>query len=130
MGNKWDRAYKPPSFSGESWRESVQRHQGKPEHGHYRVLVNSLTSEELQEHCLQFDSLAEFQRYLDFFGWREREDCIVNAKYLNYEQGREICGSSFRARVFIEHIPVRLSDIQDIPYPENLYVLLSALDGF
>lgn len=25
---------------------------------------------------------------------------------------------------------MRLSDIQDIPYPENLYVLLSALEGF
>lgn len=27
-------------------------------------------------------------------------------------------------------MPVRLSDIEDIPYPENLYVLFSCLDGF
>jgi hypothetical protein len=32
--------------------------------------------------------------------------------------------------VYIEHIPVRLSDIEDIPYPENIYVLLSSLAGF
>lgn len=25
---------------------------------------------------------------------------------------------------------MRLSDIQDIPYPENLYVLFSSLEGF
>lgn len=32
--------------------------------------------------------------------------------------------------VFIEHIPLRLCNIQDIPHPEHLYVLASALDGF
>lgn len=32
--------------------------------------------------------------------------------------------------MYVEHIPVRLSDIQDIPFPENLYLLYSALDGF
>lgn len=84
MGNKWERAYRPPCFNGDSWREAPLKHPAKPEHGAYRLLVNSLTSEELQEHGLQFDTLADFQRYLDFFGWREREDCIVNAKFMNY----------------------------------------------
>lgn len=78
---------------------------------------------------LSFHSLPEFQRYLEFFQWREREDCIVNTKYLNYELGRDFCNTSYTARVYVERIPVRLSDIEDIPFPENLYLLLSALDG-
>jgi hypothetical protein len=54
----------------------------------------------------------------------------VNSKYLNYELSKEFCNTNYSAKVYIEHIPVRLSDIQDIPYPENLYVLFSTLDGF
>jgi hypothetical protein len=30
----------------------------------------------------------------------------------------------------LEYISLRLSDIEDIPFPENLYVLFAALDGF
>ena len=33
---------------------------------------------------LSFYNLAEFQKYLEFFQWREREDNIVNTKYFNY----------------------------------------------
>jgi hypothetical protein len=41
----------------------------------------------------------------------------VNSKYLNYELSKEFCNTNYSAKVYIEHIPVRLSDIQDIPYP-------------
>jgi hypothetical protein len=34
------------------------------------------------------------------------------------------------ARVYIEHVIVRLSEINDIPFPENLYVLMEALEGY
>jgi hypothetical protein len=32
--------------------------------------------------------------------------------------------------LYTERIPLKLSDIKDIPYPDNLYVLLASLDGF
>lgn len=130
MGTSESRLYKPPALKQDSWREARLTRQERPEHGRFRLLVNNLTSEELQEHLLGFQSLSEFQRYLEFFQWREREDCLVNAKYLNYKHGSDFCSSSYTAHVYLERIPVRLSDIQDIPFPDNLYLLLSALEGF
>lgn len=32
--------------------------------------------------------------------------------------------------IFVERIPLRLADLTDIPYPENLYFLLAAIKGF
>jgi hypothetical protein len=34
------------------------------------------------------------------------------------------------AKIYIEHIYTRLSDIKDIPHPDNLYVILSMLEGY
>lgn len=42
----------------------------------------------------------------------------------------EICATRHISLVYIEHIPSRLSDITDIPFPENLYVLKATLKGF
>lgn len=85
MGNKEPHNYKPPSFQRENWTQKpAAPRQAKPEHGMFRCLVNRLTNEELEEHLIPFDSPAEFQKYLEFFAWREREDCIVNTKYLNF----------------------------------------------
>jgi hypothetical protein len=80
-------------------------------------LRNKLTSEELEEYLGEFEGAEEFDRYLDFFSWREREDSIVNSKFLNYELNREMCSANYRARIYLEHIPVRMSDIRDIPVP-------------
>ena len=66
---------------------------------------------------MSYHNQAELQKYLEFFEWREREDNIVNTKFINAEQSQEFCNSHHSAKVYIEHIPVRLSDIQDIPYP-------------
>jgi hypothetical protein len=35
-----------------------------------------------------------------------------------------------RASIYIEHIPLRLGDVTDIPYPDNLYLLRNSLKGF
>ena len=32
--------------------------------------------------------------------------------------------------MYIEHITHRLSEITDIPYPDNLYLLMEALEGY
>jgi hypothetical protein len=32
--------------------------------------------------------------------------------------------------LYIEHVPLRLSQITDIPFPENLYLLKACLKGF
>lgn len=34
------------------------------------------------------------------------------------------------ASIYVEHIHLRLSEINDIPYPDNLYMLMEALEGY
>lgn len=34
------------------------------------------------------------------------------------------------AKIYIEHIKIRISEISDIPYPDNLYVLMESLEGY
>lgn len=65
MGNKETHSYKPPSFQRENWsQKQAAGRQAKPEHGRFRCLVNNLTNEELEEHLILFDSMAEFHKYL------------------------------------------------------------------
>ena len=61
---------------------------------------------------------------------RLREDYIVNTIHYINTSVKEFCSSIHRAEVYIQHIPVRLSDITDIPYPENIYILKNCLYGF
>lgn len=41
-----------------------------------------------------------------------------------------ICSSVRGAVVYIQHIPVRLCDFDDIPFNESLYIIKCALLGF
>ena len=59
-----------------------------------------------------------------------REDYIVNTIYYTNTSIREFCSTIHQAEVYIQHIPIRLSDITDIPYPENIYILRCSLQGF
>jgi hypothetical protein len=55
---------------------------------------------------------------------------IVNTVYFSESIRREFCSTSYGGTLYTEHIPLKLSEIKDIPSPDNLYILLSALDGF
>ena len=55
---------------------------------------------------------------------------MVNTRYLVQKNNPDFCSHTFMARVYIEHIFTRLSEIKDIPYPDNLYVLMESLEGY
>jgi hypothetical protein len=55
---------------------------------------------------------------------------VVNTKYIVEDSKQELCSHYYHARIFIEHIKIRLSEISDIPYPDNLYVLMESLEGY
>ena len=61
---------------------------------------------------------------------RLREEYLVNAFHYEPIGHKNLCSSFFGALVFIQHAPVRLSDITDIPFPENIYILKCVLLGF
>lgn len=41
-----------------------------------------------------------------------------------------MCSTVRGAIVYIQHIPIRLSDVTDIPFDESLYILKTSLLGF
>jgi hypothetical protein len=58
------------------------------------------------------------------------QPCVVNTVYFAEETRREFCTSSYAGTLFTEHIPLKLSEIKDIPWPDNLYILSASLEGF
>ena len=96
----------------------------------YRLLKNRLTGTELEEYILSFADHNEYQDYYDSYYWRLSQDHVVRTLHFVDCSKSEFCATSYSAKVYIERIPIKLSDIKDIPYPDNLYVLLAALDGF
>ena len=61
---------------------------------------------------------------------RLREDYIVNTVYYENKNYKEFCSTAHQGDVYIQHIPVRLCDITDIPFEEFLYMLKLSLLGF
>lgn len=61
---------------------------------------------------------------------RTREDYLVNAIYLSPNKSNEFCSSIYTAKCYIQHMPIRLSGITDIPFLDTLYMLWCALHGF
>jgi hypothetical protein len=72
----------------------------------------------------------EFLYYLKSYNWRSRQENIVNSKFLLQKNKEEICSYSYMACIYVEHMKLRLSEINDIPYPDNLYMLMEALEGY
>lgn len=50
--------------------------------------------------------------------------------YESIQNSNEFCSEFHSAYVYIEHIHIRLSNITDIPFPENIYIMRTALLGF
>ena len=55
---------------------------------------------------------------------------MVRTLHLSQQTTRDLCSVNYFVKVYTERIPIKLAEIEDIPYPDNLYVLLSCLDGF
>lgn len=55
---------------------------------------------------------------------------LVAAPFLSSESSSDFCSSSYQQRLFIEKIPIRLSDIEHIPFPDFLHLYAQSLKGF
>lgn len=42
----------------------------------------------------------------------------------------DICSKHYQITLYIEHIPLRLSNVKDIPYPDSLHLIETCLKGF
>jgi hypothetical protein len=64
------------------------------------------------------------------FQWRLTQEFVVNTIYFVENNRKEFCSTHYGAFLYTERIPIKLSDIKDIPYPDNLYILQASLEGF
>jgi hypothetical protein len=85
----------------------------------------------VDEYLLDSTEFTDVDEYLKEIEWRNRCKHLVNVKYLKGFSTSLICETSAKKNyLYIEHIPLRLSQITDIPFPDNLYLLKACLRGF
>jgi len=55
---------------------------------------------------------------------------LVNGFHYEALKNKGICSNVRGAIVYVQHIPIRLTDITDIPLPDSLYMVKCSLLGF
>lgn len=82
----------------------------------------------------QYDIFSEdqgkFNREERIYYFRKNSNCLVASLYRQCQDQGSFCSTNYRQTLFIECIPIRLSDIQHIPYPDSLHLLSQSLLGF
>lgn len=62
--------------------------------------------------------------------FRNQNEILVPVSHINQENLRKLCSLVYHLKVYIEPIPLRISNIKDVQFPENLYLLSRTLKGF
>jgi hypothetical protein len=75
-------------------------------------------------------SEQQFVYEKDIYYLRKNSSCLVAALYLQNQEQGDFCSTNYRQRLFIEAIPIRLSDIEHIPFPDYIHLYNQALRGF
>lgn len=130
MGSKQSINIETPPFKPEDWEYVGEEEEIPEDYGLYRTLRHRKTGEKVDEYEFMWGNEEEFLYYLKSYNWRSRQENIVNSRFLVQKNKEEICSYSYMASVYIEHIKLRLSEINDIPFPDNLYMLMEALEGY
>ena len=92
--------------------------------------VNPLTGEEMEEYQFVSSSDQEFQFEVDSYRFRLNSPFLVATRHLKREVQRDLCGSIFKGVIYIERVPLRLSKINEIPFPDVLHLYAQAFRGF
>ena len=129
MGNHFSVNIESPPFQPQHWKYLPQE-ELREDYGYYRVLENINTGEKIDEYEFMWPNEDELNYYLKSYNWRYNQSNVVTTKFVDIHNKNELCSRTYTARVYIQHVKLRLSDISDIPYPDNLYVLMEALDGY
>ncbi len=62
--------------------------------------------------------------------YRRNEAHIVRVLHYEPKIVKEFCATSYMLNVYLEHCRSRLSDYEDVPYPDYLYCAMAMLDGY
>lgn len=75
------------------------------------------------------DDSREFGAYKEIFELRYHSECLVSSHHINVSQENGLCTNLVRGSVFIEKIVIKLSDINEIPFPDILHFYSQCFQG-
>lgn len=55
---------------------------------------------------------------------------LVASRFFREETQRDMCSTFYKGSVYLERIPVRLAQINEIPFPDVLHLYHQAFRGF
>ena len=64
------------------------------------------------------------------YHFRKNNPYLVNTIFIEDNTVEDICSKHYQITLYLEHIPLRLSNIKDIPYPDSLHLIETCLKGF
>lgn len=96
----------------------------------YNIWRNRVTGEEMEEYTQSSGSEADLKYFRDVFEFRYEREHLVSSLYFKQNTRQELCSTFYSGSLFLERIPLRLSEINDLPYPDNLHLANSCLRGF
>lgn len=101
--------------------------------GRVQTLRNRRTGALADEYQLSWATKGEYEYYLKSFYWRHiRHNLtpVVAALHLVPVGQGAFCSERLAASVYLEHVSLRLCDIEEIPLADGLYVILEGLEGY
>jgi len=94
------------------------------------VWRHNQTGEEIEEYRRVFSDKRQFEHELGLFQFRSDSDTLVASRFFREESQRDMCSTYYKGSVYLERIPVRLSQIKEIPFPDVLHLYHQAFRAF
>jgi hypothetical protein len=113
-----------------------------------RALYNSFTNEYVEEYELQFTSEQDYLSYAKELELRKEpapyelqaenspentfkySPFIYKVKYFLNTSSQDLCSTLHKGLLYIQKVDLRLKEINDIPFADQLYLLQATLQGF
>lgn len=96
----------------------------------YNLWRNPSTGEELEEYRRVFPDKKTYDYEKQVFEFRHGSNTLVASKFFQEQSQKDLCSTFYKGNIFIEHIPLRLNKVNDIPYPDVLHIYHQSFRGF
>ena len=153
MGQQSLQNHSDLTFESQQWVEAVEdTHNSRFTNINIyrkRLLMNKLTSELIEEYELQFLSQEDFSSFLAYLQLRKQQKnnkkltlanraeaemssspYIYKIRHFQNLSVKEMCSTVYNGLLYIDKVDLRLKQIKDIPFQDQLYLLQACLSGF
>ena len=94
------------------------------------IWFNRRTADEVQEYRVVANDEFEFNDNQTAFLLRFNSPILVASRFFKDESTSELCAAYYRGNLYLERIHLRLSDIDEIPYPDILHMYSQCFKGY